>query len=237
MNVNGSEVNSLDHLTALCGIDVSQISDEKVEIEQAKMEKRRVEEFEIRKEEHFRKCGVGDRFLDITWEKVEIRSDEFEKNVLSVKEFISDVNRGKARTLWLLGCNGNGKTMLSALIAKDTLGTFRHMYNVEDDLKDAENFRNAENRSQVFERYKTYKVLILDEVGRNPDVNELRDLFHILNDRYDDKKSTVICSNLGKKELCQYLGKAIVDRFYENCSSLIFSDSSYRPIERERNVE
>ena len=220
-----------DFLKSILGnAEESAIANDKIE----QYEKSQAEQKEIEKQDHYKKSGVGERYWNLRIEDFDAYSDELKNNLEQVKRFIADVNSGKCRTLWLCGENGTGKTMLASLIVRECWGKYAEIYCIDDDLKDSLRFNSEETRTKVFNRYKNYKVLVIDEVGRFPSDEEKRNLFHILNDRYANNKSTVIVSNLDKKTLCEYMGKALFDRFLENCTSLVFSDKSYRSKLREK---
>lgn len=213
--------------------DITAQDDSIVEAYDAEQERLQKEKNEIAKQTHFEHSGVGSKYWGLRLSDFDAYTDNLKKNLEVVQDTIQAIKENKPRTLWMCGANGNGKSMLSAMIARECWGMYTRMYNIEDALKDADNFHNSKNRTETFESYANVKVLIIDEVGRNPDDKiELKNLFHILNDRYENEKSTILVTNLSKKGLAEYLGKALTDRFVESCVSLEFTEASYRKKER-----
>ena len=105
---------------------------------------------------------------------------------------------------------------------------FVKSYEIELELDDCKSFKANESKKELLKRYKDYPVLIIDEIGKFESKDEVKYLFMIINERYENKKCTVLISNKSKKELVEYLGKPIFDRFTENCMSIEFNFDSYR---------
>lgn len=61
-------------------------------------------------------------------------------------------------------------------------------------------------------------LLVLDEVGRFPErkMFEQPILFYLLNRRYQNRRPTVICTNMSSKEFADFMGQAIIDRIRSN---------------------
>ena len=70
--------------------------------------------------------------------------------------------------------------------------------------------------------------MVIDEIGKFESKEEVKYLFMIINERYENKRSTVLISNKTKTELAEYLGMPTFDRFVENCMSIEFNFDSYR---------
>lgn len=191
------------------------------------------EEKEERKQSFYKKSGVGSKYFDKRLRDFDAYCDELKKIVNKVALFISDIKQGLNRSLWLCGENGNGKTMLGAIITRECWGTFRESSRIEDEIEETKHFSSKETLTQLRERYAGYSLLVIDEVGRFPSDNEKKYLFKIINDRYNAERPTVLISNMSRKGLVEYLGKGATDRFIENCTSVSFSCPSYR--EKERN--
>lgn len=193
-----------------------------------------LDKIEKEKQAHYESCGIGAKYLDKRIDDFNAYNDELKSNLETVKEFIDDVKKGASRTLWMCGTNGSGKTMLGGIIARELYGHYAESSIIEDEIEQTKNFRSDETLIELRKRYSKYPVLVIDEVARFPSDNEKRYLFKILNDRYNNDKSTVIITNLDRVELRNYLGRALVDRFVETCTSMQFTSDSYR--ENERNI-
>ena len=97
-----------------------------------------------------------------------------------------------------------------------------------------DNFKSSENKLEILSRFSTYKLLVIDEIGRSMDViKEKGYLSYIIRNRYNNRLPTVLISNLTKKELLKFFGEAIFDRFQETCIYLEFTGESYRPNKRD----
>lgn len=194
------------------------------------VEERERKEAEQRKQSAYEKSGVGRRYWNLRLEDYVV-NDINRDNYKSVIEYIGDIKKGICRTLWIVGKAGVGKTMLSSLITREVGGVFRRSYELINEARRADGFKSEETKNELIERYVGYKHLVIDEVGKNTGYGEDEEwniLWQILNGRYEDLKPTVIVSNLTKKELAEYLGQRLVDRFTENCKSIEFKGESYR---------
>ena len=192
------------------------------------------EERQKQERENFYKnnSNVGRKFLDKSLKDYVAETDE-QKNILTVvRKFITEVNEGKCRTLWLCGSTGTGKTLLGSSICRETMGTFARSYNIQNDIDATKTFKATETKRQVIERYANYRMLVIDEIGRGGSA-EQEYLWQILNERYENELGTVLITNMSKGELKEFLGEPIYDRFVVNCTSLTFSGESYRRKERE----
>lgn len=209
------------------------IDDSLTETKEAELQAKLSKENEITEDIKLRRIkdsGVDSKYWGVNYSSYVATTDQQKVILQKVCEYIKDVQQKKVRTLWMCGSNGTGKTLLASLICKETLGVFRNVYDIEDELEETKNFQAKESRKELFKRYKDYDVLIIDEVGRTPDNRqfELKMLFHILNDRYNANKSTVLITNMNKKSMSEYLGFALYDRFSENCQTLEFIGKSAR---------
>ncbi len=184
----------------------------------------RLEEKE--KDERLKKSGIGARYYGVKPMSYVCDKPEQKKVFDEVMNFIKDYQN---KTLWMLGREGTGKTMLAAIICRECLGShYAKSYQIAMELEDCMSFKATESRVVLFERYSKYPVLIIDEVGRFSGKEELKYLYMILNERYELNKTTILITNYDKSDFAQYLGKQLYDRFTENCTSIEFNFSSYR---------
>lgn len=179
------------------------------------------------------KSGVPAKYHEMRLSDFNAYNEELKKNLEDVKNFIEECKLGKNKTLWLCGSNGNGKTLLGALIVRETMGNYAESSMIEDEIEESKHYGAKETITALRKRYTDYRLLVIDEIARFPSDEEKRNLFKILNDRYNAEKPTVLISNLSRQELQQYLGKGLTDRFMENCKSVTFTSPSYRTKIRE----
>ena len=205
----------------LFGIQIAEtVSDEEVlEWERQQAEERKQTFFNVH-------SNVGKRYKDKTLSDFIAETDEQKRILAEVKKYIEDVNNGIDRTLWLCGSTGTGKTLLGSCICRETTGVYCKTYNIKDDL-----LENHFARNSVFKKYTDYQSLVIDEVGRCEQEKDF--MFQLLNERYENKVSTVLITNLSKGELKERLGLPLYDRFVINCVSLTFTGESHRINERK----
>jgi DNA replication protein DnaC len=71
----------------------------------------------------------------------------------------------------------------------------------------------------------------MDEVGvQVGSEHEKMLLFEIINERYQECRSTVLISNLTREEIAGYLGQRVMDRFAEGGAVVAFDWDSHRKV-------
>lgn len=196
---------------------------------------REIDEKEERIQSRYEQSGVGERYLTKKLSDFLTETEEQKNGLEKVKKFISDVQNGKQKTLWLNGTVGTGKTLLASLIIRECGGKFVKSYQIQNELEDCRSFKATESKCDLIKRYSTVRpVLVIDEIGKIDTKTEVEYLFQIINERYERKgTSTILITNKTKLELKEYLGKAIFNRFVENCTAIEFIGESYRLKERK----
>lgn len=176
------------------------------------------------------------RFADRTFDNYNAETEN-QKHALRVcekvaKSIVDDGDRGAS--LVLCGNPGTGKTHLACAMGRylteqcktvvfDTvLGAVRHI---------KETYRRDADRteSDALHDMIAPDLLILDEVGvQIGSEHEKMLVFEIINERYQECRSTVLISNLNREELTAYLGERVMDRFRESGAVVAFDWKSYR---------
>ena len=194
------------------------------ELEAQREEIRKNEERE--KQKNLQNSGIGERYYNARLENYNCDIPERREVLEKLKMFLEDYQE---KTLWMVGNSGTGKTMFAAILCRECLHAhFVKSYQIELELDDCKSFKANESKIELLKRYTRYPVLIIDEIGKFESKEEVKYLFMIINERYEHKMCTVLISNKTKKELVEYLGKPIFDRFTENCMSIEFNFDSYR---------
>lgn len=188
---------------------------------------------EEQKQKRYIESGVKERYWDKRLEDFVTSTEEQKTQLAKVTKFITDVNNHHSRTMWMCGNAGTGKTLLASLIIRECGGKFVKSYEIQNELEDCRSFKATESKTQLIQRYADYRVLVIDEIAKIDSKAEIEYLFMILNERYERMKSTILITNKSAKELMEYIGKPLYDRFVENCTSLTFNGESYRKNERE----
>lgn len=219
----GLSVFSLDFLNNL---QVLPDEEEKTEAEMLE-EKKQIELKEKQKWCESKESGIPIRFQQSSFENYIAKTDEEKKNLEVCKNFVA----GKSRQmLMFIGKYGNGKTHLGASIIREfeKRGRFTTSFEICTRYEMGSDFKAEENRWEVLERFCNYEVLVIDEFGRaKPEVERLI-IPYLINARYENKKKTVIITNLEKDKVIDLLGEASVDRLREVCSTIVFTEESKR---------
>lgn len=178
----------------------------------------------IRLREKFGKAAIPARFIDKEFDDYRAESDR-QKRALSVcreyAENFRDHDRD-GRCLMLMGKPGTGKTHLAAAIGNhlvrntDYLAIFRTVSGVMQDIKSSFDSQTAYTEADIMRLLTGADLLILDEVGATKaNEFEMATVFAVINGRYEDKRPTLIVSNLAPKELAAAIGERCVDRLRE----------------------
>lgn len=134
-----------------------------------------------------------------------------------------------------VGRPGTGKTHLAAGIALELLRKGRSVWYATmaralSRVKATWLPGSAETQDQAMAHMVRVDLLILDEIGiQFGSEFERNQTFHILNDRYNARRPTLLMSNLPRKEIFDLLGEVIDERLREDRARIIpFDWDSYR---------
>jgi len=211
----------------LTDVELAAIS-ERMEREQ---EAEREEERLLLKQKRYEYSGVPKKFFKHSIDTYHVR-DNFQKDVKeSVSGYISDPQN---KMLLLCGNNGTGKTHLGCAVLRECEGIYITSFKLCVEYESGSDFKSQRNKLEVLDFYVKQKMLVIDEVGRFCDEKTEKSVIPaIINMRYEDDLPTVIISNLSKKEIVEYFGKATYDRMTETCTSIEFKAKSMRQEFRE----
>ncbi|WP_062388757.1 ATP-binding protein [Pseudomonas abietaniphila] len=130
-------------------------------------------------------------------------------------------NFGVGRSVMLLGQVGTGKTHLATGIlqqlirnfgSQGLIGRYTTAGGIIRSVKDTFGSRDR-SESQVYADLVLPHLLVVDEVGVQHGTDfERTVLFEVINGRYEQRKPTIVVSNLGMTDLRQCLGDRAVDR-------------------------
>jgi len=177
------------------------------------------------------KAGIPERFKDRKLNTY-ITENEGQKHALEFAKLFTcefdDVYK-TGRSAIFCGKPGTGKTHLAVGIGLEIINKYsvgfttvqRVMRRVKDSWrKDAE-----ESETEVIKLYTTVDLLIIDEIGvQFGSEFEKNAMFDILNERYEDRKPTILLSNLTQIEVKVFLGDRIYDRLREDGGKCIAFD-------------
>ncbi len=139
-------------------------------------------------------------------------------------EFANNIanNLKIGRNIILAGNPCNGKTHLSVAIAKNAINgghavLFTTVGKMIDKINEA-----GWNKATAIDNYTVPDLLILDEVTYTLNSEEQKNLFKVINKRYEQIRYTVIQTNLSMHDLKNVLGESIIDRLRENGGVVLY---------------
>jgi DNA replication protein DnaC len=147
--------------------------------------------------------GIGRRFLEVSFEREPIIS--IEPTLLRrVKAFTRDIesNIDAGKGLWFDGPVGTGKTSLAILVAKAARDAGRSyaVYPVPRllaEIKRTFDRDASDSYMSFFRRVCTVDILVLDDLGAEKQTEwVLEQLFSIVNERWQDRRSIVVTTNI-----------------------------------------
>jgi DNA replication protein DnaC len=147
--------------------------------------------------------GIGRRFLEVSFEREPIVS--IEPTVLRrIRTFTRDIekNLDAGKGLWFDGPVGTGKTSLAILVAKAARDAGRSyaVYPVPRllaEIKRTFDRDSDDNYLGFFRRLCTVDIVVLDDLGAEKQTEwVLEQLFSIVNERWQDRRSIVVTTNI-----------------------------------------
>ena len=193
---------------------------------------KRLDEYERR--EHLERiktfhehCGLDSDFFGATID-FEKYSPDVKK---SLKQFVEKVKNGEGGFLIINGNVGTGKTSAAAAVMNELLiGTYLDMLELDLKLDSASRFNSQENKENYMHKLASCRLLVLDEVGRFPERKQEEQLilFYLLNRRFQNKRPTIICTNMTSKEFADFMGQALIDRIRSNRIRIELNGKSLR---------
>jgi DNA replication protein DnaC len=143
--------------------------------------------------------------------------------------------------LLFLGPCGVGKTHLAVALIRQLMlkGIACLFYDFRDLLREIQNTYNSVSKTselEVLAPILQAEVLVLDELGANKPTDWVRDtVTHIINTRYNEKRTTIFTSNFldtpqrqGEESLTDRIGTRLRSRLYEMSRVVEISGKDYR---------
>lgn len=176
--------------------------------------------------------GVPVRFRDRTFENYRADLPGQQRALAFARAYADDFEnvRSTGRCALFLGAVGTGKSHLAAAICMQIMqtgATVRYVTALRAVQAVADTYRPG---SQVSTKEATAlltdpDLLVLDEVGMQADTeHEQRVLSDALNKRYEDRKPTLVLSNLNARGVRDYLGPRLFDRLREGGGEFVRFD-------------
>lgn len=172
--------------------------------------------------ERMNSCGIPKRFRDRSFENF-VADSKHKKEALDFsKAFAVGFKESPGKCAVFVGKPGTGKTHLSVAIGLHLLNNsvsvrFCTAIRAIRRIKESWGKNAEETESQAVNSLVWPQLLILDEVGVQfgSDAEKML-LFDVMNERYEQQKSTIILSNLSLEEVKEYLGERVFDRMRED---------------------
>lgn len=184
------------------------------------------------------KAEIPIRFKDRTLASYKATTSQQQKALSFAQQYADgfDAVRKSGRGALFVGKPGTGKTHLAVGIALEVMGRwngtalFTTAMRALRRVKDTWTRESEESETQAIGALVFPDLLILDEVGVQfgSDTEKLI-LFEVLNERYEQRKPSILMSNLTTNEVRDYLGERIFDRMREDGGQVrVFDWESYR---------
>lgn len=201
-------------------------------------DRKRIEEEKSISEKHrvwkmrLGEAGIPDRFVTRTLDSYQATSAgqkvAWEFATSYAEQFDRVMETG--RSAIFCGKPGTGKTHLAIGIAlhvmtKGKCAMFTTVQRMMRKVKDTFRKDATESESDVIDLLVYPDLLIIDEIGVQFGSDFEKNLmFDILNERYENRKPTLLLSNLTVPEVKVFLGDRIYDRLKEDCGQCVSFD-------------
>lgn len=188
---------------------------------------------EFERKKRIQAVGIPPIFVNCTLDNFKPQNDKAQKAHKGCREFVRRViNRDNLCGLFLNGPFGTGKTHLAAATLIELVETGipklkfvttpMFLASIRKSYKDHNEQDHLENAAQA-------NILILDDIGNEKMTDWAREQIYLLiNERYENRKFTIITSNANLKDLEGRIGGAAMSRIHEMCTGYILDGDDYR---------
>jgi len=151
------------------------------------------------------------------------------ENFVGYKEKVEFLKKGESAIL--CGGNGTGKTHLGyascrLLAEQGKYVKFVLAYRFFEDIKNS--FENNDT-GRVLKEYASYDYLVIDEIDKAYGSQlEFIHLYHLVNERYNHLKPTVLITNANKGDLVKQVGSSVIDRIISEGAIIEMDGENYR---------
>lgn len=183
----------------------------------------------------FDRAAIPPRFADRSLDTFDATLPGQKKALEVAKNYAATFDEADGTSMIFCGGVGAGKTHLAVgiareLIERQRMAIFMSVMGAIRTVKDTYRRGSEVTETEAIENLIKPDLLILDEVGVQfgSDTEKLI-LFEVLNGRYENRRSTILISNLAMDKLSDYLGERVVDRLREGGGKMVVFDwPSYR---------
>lgn len=245
-----SEVESLETLRAaprwVCPLCAQETTDRAAREAHERHDAARAQEARERKQQELEKrlgrACIPKRYLDMTFNTFPGRSQTAWKHCTTLRSYANQfpAMAEKGISVLLVGGAGTGKTGLACSVANVVIrehnrtALFLSAYGAVRHMRDTWG-RRGRTETEALADLLAPDLLVLDEVGSSVGTDaETASLFEVINGRYQERKPTMLLSNLpmddytvdgaARPGLRTYLGPRVVDRFRDDGSFTLAFD-------------
>lgn len=142
------------------------------------------------------------------------------------------LQRGERWCVFMRGAVGVGKTYMATAFANALRSEGRRVASVVccdllDRLRETQSEASEEKLGDILSLYADADVLLLDDLGAERSTEwAIEQLFKIIDRRWTNKRTTIITSNMGAKEVDAKIGRRIYDRL--RSSEVVINGKSRR---------
>lgn len=191
--------------------------------------------------------GIPKRFAESSFEHFEADSDVKKRILATCKKYADSFEDRLSMGGGLVFCGkpGTGKTLLACAIANQIITdslrvpVFTSVTKLARAVKDTYRKGSELTEQDVIDSFVNPDLLIIDEIGAQRGTEtELLIMQEVIDERYQQVRSTILLSNLPEQELGQYIGERAIDRMYEGKGAVLaFTWESYRRKGKSRTFE
>ena len=164
------------------------------------------------------------RFREVSFDRAPV-ADMSPEVRETVRDFVRSVdgNLDAGHGLCFLGDVGTGKTTLAMLVSKAALEAGRSVaiYSLPrllTEIRTTFSDDAVHTHAELLDKLAAVDLLHLDDLGaENSTPWVLEELYSIVNTRYEEQRSMVVTTNLGRDELREQIGERTVSRLSEMC--------------------
>lgn len=179
-------------------------------------------------------AGIPALHLSDRFENFETPTEEHQRVLETVRNFSSGL-RSHRRSLVFAGIPGAGKTHLAVSIMWDNALAYPIYVNAVDLLSDIKaswdrKYSDHPTEAELLAKAINANLLVMDDVGCGQDGGdfERRILSRILCSRYENRRPTILATNLPADVLKPLIGERAADRLAETADVVITPGTSWR---------
>lgn len=182
---------------------------------------------------NYKSYGIPKRYRNVTMEYIVNRGvpEQSKQNVADVQRYIDNLedNLQNGNGMVMRGNVGTMKTTLAIAIMREVIAKGRNAYFVPmANLIDRLFSGTPDERSKLEQKLQTVSLLVIDDLGMEYEKGWVTAKIRaIINDRYNEEKSTIITTNLEKDINDRYVD-GMLDRIASTSTFSNFNGESLR---------